>query len=81
MKIEYCFANPIFRLWFLVTFGEEVTKIQNPKSLFNICLHIARQVGQDGKKTIVTKIPKTYRRKYGMNETFVFVNNMVEKNP
>ena len=41
----------------------------------NICLHFARQDGQDGKKrkenhaTKMTKIPKTKRRKYGMNLT------------
>ena len=65
-----CFVHPIFRFWFLVTFGDEVTKI-----LRNLCLHFARQDGQDGKKrkekhvTKVTKIPKTKRRKYEMNET------------
>ena len=43
----------------------------------NLCLHIARQDGQDRKKrkenhtTKVTKITKTKRRKYGMNETLV----------
>ena len=39
----------------MVTFGDEVTKI-----LRNLCLHFARQDGQDG---------KTKRQKYGMNET------------
>ena len=45
------------------------------KILCNLCLHFARRVGQDGKKqkedqaTKVTKIPKTKRRKYGMNKT------------
>ena len=45
--------------------------------LRNLCLHFARQVGQDRKKrkenhaTNVTKISKTKRRKYGMNETEV----------
>ena len=40
-----------------------------------LCLHFARQDGQDGKKqkenhaSKVTKIPKTKRRKYGMNIT------------
>ena len=64
------FVHPIFRFLFLVTFGNEVMKI-----LRNLCLHFARQDGQDGKKwkenhaTKVTKIPKTKRRKYGMNET------------
>jgi hypothetical protein len=43
--------------------------------LHNLCLHFARQGWQDGKKpkenhaTKVTKIPKTKRRKYWMNET------------
>ena len=41
----YCFVHPIFRFWFLVTFGDEVTKI-----LRNLCLHFARQDGQDGEK-------------------------------
>ena len=45
----------------------------------NICLHFGIQDGQDGKKTErksytkVTKIPKTKRQKYGMNNTFVFL--------
>ena len=53
--------------------SEENTKIV----LYNICLHFARQDGQDGKKqkenhaTNVTKIEKTKRRKYGMNKTLV----------
>ena len=48
---------------------------ENTKILCNLCLHFARQDGQDGKKwkenhaTKVTKIPKTKRRKYGMNKT------------
>ena len=50
----------------------------NTKILRNLCLHFARQDGQDRKKwrenhaTKVTKIPKTKRRKYGMNETDIF---------
>ena len=56
---NFCFVHPIFRFWILVTFGDGVTKI-----LRNLCLHLARQDGQDGKKrnenhaTKVTKIPK-----------------------
>ena len=48
---------------------------ENTKIFPNLRLHFVRQDGQDGKKgkenqaTIVTKIPKTKRRKYGMNET------------
>ena len=42
---------------------------ENTKILRNLCLHFARQDGQDGKScNKVTKIPKTKRRKYGMNE-------------
>ena len=55
----YVLFVQFFVFWFLVTFGNEVTKI-----LHNLCLHFARQDGQDGKKrkenhaTKVTKIPK-----------------------
>ena len=76
---DKCFVHPIFRFWFLVTFVDEVMKI-----LRNLCLHFARQDGQDRKKwkenheTKVTKIPKTKRRKYGMNETMDF-NLIVSK--
>jgi len=52
---------------------------ENLKILRNLCLRFARQDGEDEKKkqkenheTKVTKIPKTKRRKYGMNKTFVF---------
>ena len=47
------------------------------KILCNLCLHFARQDGQDRKKwkenhtTKVTKIPKTKRQKYGMNKILV----------
>ena len=50
---------------------------ENTKILRNLCLHFARQNGQGGKTqgknhaTKVTKIPKTKRRKYGMNKTRV----------
>ena len=48
---------------------------KNTKTLHNLCLHFSRQDGQDGKKwkenqaSKVTTIPKTKRRKYGMNKT------------
>ena len=50
---------------------------ENTKILRNLCLHFARQYGQDRKNwkenhaTKVTKIPKTKGRKYGMNKTDV----------
>ena len=62
-------------LWFVVTFGDRVTKI-----IRNLCFHFARQDGQDGKNrkenhtTKVTKIPKIKRRKYGMNEKHWWLN-------
>ena len=52
---------------------------ENTKVLQDPCLHFARQVGKDRKKwkekhaTEVTKIPKTKRRKYRMNKTFVLI--------
>ena len=51
------FAHPIFGFWFLVTFGNEVSKI-----LRNLCLHFASD-------------QNTKRRKYGMNETLLFMKN------
>ena len=45
-KIILCFVHPIFRFWFLVTFGDEVTKIFR-----NLYLHFASKDGQEGKKT------------------------------
>ena len=53
------------------------------KILRNLCLHFARQDGQDRKNwkenyaTKVTKIPKTKRRKYGMNETIIWVRTEI----
>ena len=67
--VKFYFIHLIFVFWFLVTFGNKVTKIS-----CNLYLHF---VGQDGKnpkenhETKVTKIPKTKRRKYGMNETLI----------
>ena len=63
------------RFWFLV-FGHFWRQSnENTKILCNLCLHFARQDGQDRKKRKenrvikVTKIPKTKRQKHGMNET------------
>ena len=45
---------------------------ENMKILRNLCLHFAKQDGQDRKKwkeNHATKVTK--RRKYGMNETFI----------
>ena len=56
-----CFVHPIFCFWFLVTFGDEVTKI-----LHDLCLDFARQDGQDGKnkkKIMQLKWPKYQKPK------------------
>ena len=72
-----CFVHPIFRLLFLVTFGDEVTKI---RKYYIIFVYISQgKMGKTEKKrkenheTKVTKILKTKRRKYGMNETKIQV--------
>ena len=70
-----CCVHPIFLFWFLVTFGNEVMKITKYYVTFVYILQ--SKMGQTGKKrkenhaTKVTKIPKTKRQKYGMNETKV----------
>ena len=51
--IDICLVHPIFGFWFLVTFGDEVTKI-----LRNLCLHFARQDGKNRKENHVTKVTK-----------------------
>jgi hypothetical protein len=62
----------VFGFWSLLAM-----KLQKYEILCNLCLHFARQDGQDRKKrkenhaTKVTKIPKTKRQKYGMNETLL----------
>ena len=70
-------SSVLFIPFFVLGFGSFLaTKLRYTKILHNICLHFARQDGQDGKNwkenhatKQVTKIPKTKRRKYGMNET------------
>ena len=63
---------PIF-FWFFVNFGDEVMKIQKNYVIFVYILQ--GKMGKTEKKlkenhaTKMTKIPKTKRRKYGMNET------------
>ena len=49
---------------------------ENTKILCNLCLHFARQDGQDGKnreKITQLKLPKYKKRKYGMNQTLFFL--------
>ena len=77
---QFTFSHFLFYYYFVhLIFGHFWRRsYENTKILRNLCLHFARQDGQDvqdGKKrkenhtTKVTKIPKTKRRKYGMNET------------
>ena len=60
---------------------------ENTKIFRNLRLHFARKDGQDRKKgkenqaTKVTKIPKTKRRKYGMNETRIGRKKTTERIP
>ena len=64
-----CFDHPIFHFWFLVTFGDEDTKIQK---YYVILVYILQEkMGKMEKKrkenyaTKVTKISITKRQKYG----------------
>ena len=66
--------------WFLV-FGHFWGRSwENVNILFNLCSHFARQDWQDRKKLKgiyvikVTKMPRTKRRKNGMNETVIKLN-------
>ena len=65
---DFCFVHPIFRYWFLVTFGDEVTKIWKYYTIFVYILQ-DRKNQIENRATKVTKIPK-----YGMNET---LNNIL----
>jgi hypothetical protein len=66
--INFCFVHPIFRFWFLVT------KLRKYYVIFVYILQgkmgKTRKNWKENHGTKVTKIPKTKRRKYGMNETF-----------
>ena len=68
-----CFVHSIFRFWFLVTFGDEITKIRKYYIIFVYILQgkmgKTEKIRKKNHATKVTKIPKTKRRKYGMNET------------
>ena len=71
---DLCVVHPIICLWFLVTFVNKVTKIQNYYAIFVEILQ--GKMGKmeknlkENRATKVTKIPKTKSRKYEMNETF-----------
>ena len=71
-KWNNCFVHPIFRFWFLVTVGDEVTKIQKYYGIYVYILQGKTGKGENWKEnntTKATKIPKTKTRKYGMIET------------
>ena len=54
-----CFVHPIFRFWFLVTFGDEVTKIQKYYVIFvNILQGKMGKMKKNGKKITLLKSPK-----------------------
>ena len=68
----FCFVHPIFRFWFLVTFGDKVMKIQKSYIIFVYILQGKMGKTEKTKKKIMQlKGPKyqTKRQKYGMNET------------
>ena len=69
-----CFIHPIFGFWFLVIFGDDVTKIRKYYVIFVYILQgkARRKKWKENHATKVTKIPKTKRRKYGMNETYMY---------
>ena len=78
MVNTFFLSNHMFhssKILFLVFGHFWLRSYENTKILHNLCLHFERQDGQGGKKwkenhaTKVTKIPKTKRQKYGMNET------------
>ena len=55
---------------FLVTFGDEGTKVRKYYVIFVYILQgKTEKIWKEDPATKVTKIPKTKRRKYGMNET------------
>ena len=74
-KLFICFVHPIFGFWFLVTFGDKVTKIQKYYVIFVYILQGKMGKTEKNRKenhaTKVTKTPETKRRKYGMNETLI----------
>ena len=61
---------------FLDSFGDEVTKIRKCYVIF-VCILQGKtgKTQNENHATKVTKIPKTIRRKYGMNETHVYSKN------
>ena len=59
-----CFVHPIFRFWFLVTFGDEVTKIQKYYVIFvNILQGKMGKMKKNGKKITLLKSPKYQKTK------------------
>ena len=68
-----CFVHLIFRFWFLVSFGNKVMKIRKYYVIFDYILQgkmgKTEKIGKENLATKVTKIPKTKRQKYEMNET------------
>ena len=72
---NFCFVHLIIRVWFLVTFGDEAMKIRKYYVIFVYILQGKMGKTEKPRKgnhtTKVTKIPKTKRQKYGMNETHV----------
>ena len=61
---DICFVHPIFRFWFLVTFGDEITKIQKHYIIFVYILQGKMdKTEKNGKKTTQLKWPKYQKPK------------------
>ena len=63
-QINKCFVHPIFRFWFLVTFGDEVTKIRKYYIIFVYILQGKMgRMEKNGKKITQLKWPKYQKPK------------------
>ena len=68
---------------FLVTFGDKVTKIRKYYLIFVYILQgkmrKTEKIQKENHATKVTKIPKTKRQKYGMNETIIRISQPLKR--
>ena len=73
--MSYVSFIPFFSFWFLVTYGDEVTKIQKYYVIFVYILQGKMGKTEKNRKenhaTKVTKIPKTIGQKYAMNKKII----------
>ena len=75
----YCFIHPIFRYWFLFTFGDEVTKIQKYYVIFVYILQGKIGKMEKTEKKSCNQSDKNIKiQKYVMNKTFVNTYNELQ---